>query len=88
MYILPSCTRHVLTYFKIPYSFQHHLSSQRTPVLADTLPAIERLMTAWEALAVSQPHLAKSINAILQKLHDRYNKIDLTWAYVMAFGEF
>ena len=45
-------------------------------------------MTAWEALAVSQPHLAKFINASLQKLHEGYNKMDLTWAYVMALGEF
>ena len=85
---LPPTGQHVLTYFKIPYSFQHCLSSQRTPVLADTLPAIERLMKAWEALAISQPHLAKFINAGLQKLHEGYNKMDLTWAYVMALGEF
>ena len=45
-------------------------------------------MTAWEALAVSQPHLAKFINAGLQKLREGYNKMDLTRAYVMALGEF
>ena len=45
-------------------------------------------MTAWEALAVSQPHLAKFINAGLQKLCEGYNKMDLTQAYVMALGEF
>ena len=45
-------------------------------------------MTAWEALAVSQPHLAKFINAGLQKLREGYNKVDLTQAYVMALGEF
>ena len=45
-------------------------------------------MTAWEALAVSQLHLTKFINAGLQKLCEGYNKMALTQAYVLAPGEF
>ena len=45
-------------------------------------------MTAWEALTVSQLRLAKVINASLQKLHEGYNKMDLTREYVMSLGEF
>src|SRR6266481_342088 len=80
--------RHHLTSFKVPYTFQQRLSSSSMPVLADTLPAIERLMTAWEALADSHPHLARFINAGLQKLREGYNKMDQTRAYVMALGEY
>src|SRR6266481_9362140 len=79
--------RHHLTSFKVPYTFQQRLSSSSTPVLADTLPAIEHLMTAWEALTDSHLHLARFINASLQKLHEGYNKMDQTWAYVMALSE-
>src|SRR6266481_6365578 len=79
--------RHHLMSFKVPYSFQQCLSSSSTPVLADTLPAIKHLMTAWEALTDSHLHLARFITASLQKLHEGYNKIAQTRAYVMALGE-
>src|SRR6266481_4442003 len=79
---------HHLTSFKVPYTFQQRLSSLSTPVLADMLPAIERLMTAWEALADSHLHLARFINAGLQKLHEGYNKMDQTRVYVMALSEY
>src|SRR6266481_6438154 len=79
--------RHRLTSFKVPYSFQQCLSSLSTPVLADTLPTIEHLMTAWEALADSHPHLARFINAGLQKLREGYNNMDQTQAYIMALSE-
>src|SRR6266481_5696396 len=80
--------RHHLTSFKVPYSFQQRLSSSSTPVLADTLPAIEHLMTAWETLTDSHPHLVRFINASLQKLCEGYNKMDQTQAYIMALGEY
>src|SRR6266481_4274170 len=87
IYFLCSCPRHHLTSFKVPYTFQQCLSSSSTPVLTDTLPAIECLMTAWEALADSHPHLARFINASLQKLHEGYNKMDQTQVYIMALSE-
>ena len=80
--------RHHLMSFKIPYGFQQHLSSSSTPVLTDMLPAIECLMTAWEALTDSHLHLARFINASLQKLREGYNKTDQTQVYVMALGEY
>ena len=58
------------------------------PVLTDTLPVIECLMTAWETLADSHPHLVRFINASLQKLHEGYNKMDQTQVYIMALGEY
>src|SRR6266481_7085056 len=79
--------RHHLTSFKVPYSFQQCLSSSSMPVLTDMLPAIECLMTAWEALADSHPHLERFINASLQKLCEGYNTMDQTQAYIMALGE-
>src|SRR6266481_3038099 len=88
MSFLHAHPRHHPMSFKVPYSFQQHLSSSSTPVLADMLPAIERLMTAWEALADSHPHLARFINASLQKLHEGYNKMDQTQVYIMALGEY
>src|SRR6266481_740269 len=79
--------RHHLTCFKVPYSFQQCLSSLSTPVLTDTLPVIECLMTAWEALTDSHLHLVRFINASLQKLREGYNKMDQTQAYVTALSE-
>jgi hypothetical protein len=73
---------------QIPFTFQQRLSSQRTPVLADTLPAIERLMTAWEGLVAHQPHLSRFINAGLAKLCEGYDKMDCTRAYVITLGPF
>lgn len=63
------------------------MSSQRTPVLADVIPAIERLMTAWDVVSLSQPHLAKFVDAGLKKLREGYDKMDRTRAYVIALGE-
>src|SRR6266481_5597551 len=80
--------RHHLMSFKVPYSFQQCLSSSSMPVLTDTLPVIECLMTAWEALTDSHLHLARFINAGLQKFCEGYNKMDQTWAYVMALSEY
>src|SRR6266481_5530824 len=85
---LRSHPRHHLTSFKVPYNFQQRLSSSSTPVLADMLPAIEHLMTAWEALADSHLYLARFINVSLQKLREGYNKMDQTQVYVMALGEY
>lgn len=73
---------------QIPFTFQQRLSSQRTPVLADTLPAIERLMTAWEGLVAHRPHLSRFINAGLAKLREGYDKMDCTRAYVITLGPF
>src|SRR6266481_6980058 len=83
MSFLRAHPRHHLMSFKVPYSFQQCLSSLSTPVLADMLPAIKHLMTAWEALADSHPHLVRFINTSLQKLCEGYNKMDHTQAYIM-----
>ena len=58
------------------------------PVLADTLPAIEWLMTAWEGLVAHRSHLSRFINAGLAKLREGYDKMDCTRAYVITLGPF
>lgn len=64
------------------------MSKDKTPVLAGTIPTLERLMDGLETLAAEQPHLEPAIAAGLESAIKYYNKLDDTKAYVIALCEF
>ncbi len=64
------------------------MSSDRTPLLSETLPAFERFMTLWEKIRDKFPNLKPLIEPGLQSAYKYYNRMDNTKAYVVAMCKY
>ncbi|CAA7260680.1 unnamed protein product [Cyclocybe aegerita] len=60
------------------------MCSERTPILANAIPAFEMFMTAWERLGEKFLHLEPYTKVGIEWAVKYYNKMDLTKAYVIA----
>jgi hypothetical protein len=70
-----------------PHLVQQVMSKEKTPVLAGVIPTFEQFMTAWESLAIKNPHLSDALNLGLSFATKYYNKMDATKAYIIAMCE-
>ena len=68
---------------QVLHKYQQAMSKETTPILAGTIPTLERLMTEWENLAAYQPHLAPFIDCGLEKLQGTYSMMDNTHAFFL-----
>jgi len=64
------------------------MSSDSNPVLAGTIPAFEKFMTAWEHLAEKHQRLQPWIEIGLDWATTYYSRMDRTNAYVIAMGKY
>ena len=64
------------------------MSSDSNPVLAGTIPAFEKFMTAWERLADKHRRLKPWIEIGLDWATTYYSRMDRTNAYVIAMGKY
>ncbi|TFK58466.1 hypothetical protein BDN72DRAFT_739940, partial [Pluteus cervinus] len=62
----------------VPAGVQQTMSSDRTPLLAKTLPYFERFMTLWESLCDQVDEFAPLIQPGLDSAYKYYSKMDNT----------
>ena len=67
-----------------PHLLQQRLSSEGTPVLATTIPALELLMSQWEHLASTLPDYEPWIEQGLECARKYYRHMDDTSAHIIG----
>jgi hypothetical protein len=64
------------------------MSSESTPILSGTIPAIEMFMLQWEKLRTCKPLLKPWIDEGLKWATKYYNRMDSSKAYAIPMCEY
>ena len=60
------------------------MSSESRPTLGGAIPAFEKFMMEWEALATNVPHIVPFVSVGLGWAQEYYQQMGQTHAYVIA----
>ncbi|KIM60351.1 hypothetical protein SCLCIDRAFT_52033, partial [Scleroderma citrinum Foug A] len=69
---------------EIPHEAQKSMSSESCPTLGGAIPAFEKFMMEWEALATNVPHIVPFVSVGLGWAREYYQWMGQTCAYVIA----
>lgn len=84
------CFGTTLTVSKDADNIQQYFSSEQHPTLWRAIPALEELLTAWEAKkeVPKYAQFNRAIEAAVLKVKKYYNKLDDKPVFVLALGTF
>ncbi|KAI0042416.1 hypothetical protein FA95DRAFT_1500126, partial [Auriscalpium vulgare] len=71
---------------EVPHAFQQRLSHEKTPTLANALPAFEAMISVWSEQMHETPVLAGIITKGITKLMGYRERVDAVPAYTLAIG--
>jgi len=71
---------------KIPHTFQHVLSHEKTPTLSHTIPAFQSMIKKWTDLKTKFPDATDIIEEGIDKLEVYKNKLEAVPANIITTG--
>src|SRR5262245_53864901 len=77
-----------LIIIQIPHHVQHVMSSESTLILSGAIPALELFMTKWEKIIEKNTSLKEYVKPGLECAYKYYDRMDRTWAYIIAMGKY